>query len=65
VWNATKIGYTGALTPERQKWNANARNAIIEVISEDVFVRIDNIDLTHDMWFQLIQLQESSSKIRE
>jgi hypothetical protein len=26
VWNATKIGYTGALTPEQQKWNAKARN---------------------------------------
>jgi hypothetical protein len=34
VWNVTKIGYTGALTPEQQKWNAKARNAIIEGISE-------------------------------
>jgi hypothetical protein len=65
VWNATKTGYTGALTPEQQKWNANARNAIIEGISEDVFVRIDNIDLAHDMWLQLIQLHEGSSKIHE
>jgi hypothetical protein len=49
VWNATKTGYTGALTPEQQKWNAKARNAIIEGISDDVFDRIDNIDLAHDM----------------
>jgi hypothetical protein len=49
VWNATKTGYTGALTPEQQKWNGKARNAIIECISDDVFLRIDNIDLTHDM----------------
>jgi hypothetical protein len=49
VWNATKTGYTGALTPEQQKWNAKARNVIIECISEDVFARIDNIDLSHDM----------------
>jgi hypothetical protein len=54
VWNATKTGYTGALTPKQQKWNAKVRNAIIEGISEDVFARIDNIDLTHDMWLQLI-----------
>jgi hypothetical protein len=54
VWNTTKTGYTGALTPEQQKWNAKARNAIIEGISEDIFARIDNIDLTHDMWHQLI-----------
>jgi hypothetical protein len=39
----------GALPPEQQKWNAKARNAIIECISEDVFARIDNIDLAHDM----------------
>jgi hypothetical protein len=65
VWNATKIGYTGALTPEQQKLNANDRNAIIECISEDVFVRIDNIDLANDMWHQLIQFHECSSKVRE
>jgi hypothetical protein len=54
VWYATKTGYTGALRPEQQKWNAKSRNAIIEGISEDVFARIDNIDLAHDMWNQLI-----------
>jgi hypothetical protein len=65
VWIATKTGYTGALTPEEQKWNAKARNAIIEGISEDIFARIDNIDLAHDLWLQLIQLHESSSKVHE
>jgi hypothetical protein len=65
VWIATKTGYTGDLTPEQQKWNAKARNAIIEGISEDIFARIDNIDLAHDLWLQLIQLHESSSKVHE
>jgi hypothetical protein len=65
VWNATKTGYTGALTLEQQKWNVKARNAIIEDISEDVFARIDNIDLAHDMCFQLIQLHDGSSKVHE
>jgi hypothetical protein len=65
VWNAIKTGYTGSLTLEQQKWNAKARNAIIEDISEDVFARIDNIDLAHDMWLQLIQLHDGSSKLRE
>jgi hypothetical protein len=49
VWYATKTGYTEALTSKQQKWNVKARNAIIEGISEDVFARIDNIDLAHDM----------------
>jgi hypothetical protein len=38
---------------------------MIEGISEDVFTRIDNIYLAHDMWHQLIQLHEGSSKVRE
>jgi hypothetical protein len=65
VWNATKTSYTEALTPKQQKWNAKARNAIIEGINEDVFTMIDNIDLSHDMCLQLIQLHEGSSKVRE
>jgi hypothetical protein len=65
VWIVTKTDYTGALTPEQQKWNAKARNTIIEDISEDIFARIDNIDLTHDMWLQLIQLHEGSFKVHE
>jgi hypothetical protein len=65
VWIATKTGYTGALTPEQQKWNAKARNAIIEGISENIFARIDSINLAHDMWLQLIQLHEGSSKVCE
>jgi hypothetical protein len=65
AWNATKTGYTETLTPEQQKWNAKARNTIIEGISEDVFARIDNIDLAHDMWLQLIRLHDGSSKVRE
>jgi hypothetical protein len=54
IWNATNTSYIGALTPEQQKWNAKAKNVIIEGISEDVFARIDNIDIAHDMWLQLI-----------
>jgi hypothetical protein len=65
VWNATKTGYTGAITPEQQKWNDKTRNAIIEDISDDVFARIDNIILPYDMWHQLIQFHKGSSKVRE
>jgi hypothetical protein len=60
-----QTGYTGALTPEQQKWNVKVRNAITDDISEDIFARIDNIDLAHDMWLQLIQLHEGSSKVRK
>ena len=40
VWLATKTGFTGTPTTEQLKWNAKARNAIFEAISEEVFDRV-------------------------
>ena len=45
VWLATKTGFTGNPTPEQLKWNAKARNAIFEAISEEVFARVNGMDL--------------------
>jgi hypothetical protein len=44
---------------------SSGRSLKIKDISEDIFARIDNIDLAHDMWLQLIQLHEGYSKVRE
>ena len=40
AWLATKTGFTGTPTLEQLKWNAKARNAIFEAISEEVFARV-------------------------
>ena len=65
VWHATKVGFTGELTSDNVKWNAKARNALIEAISDDVFARVDGIDTAHGIWKQLIEMHEGSSKLRE
>ena len=65
VWLATKTGFTGNLTPEQLKWNAKARNAIFEAISEVVFARVNSMDLASDIWKELIKIHEGSTKVRE
>ena len=65
VWLATKTGFTGTPTSEQLKWNAKARNAIFEAISEEVFARINDMDLASDIWKELIEIHEGSTKVRE
>ena len=45
VWLATKTGFTENPTPEQLKWNTKARNVIFEAISEEVFARVNVMDL--------------------
>jgi hypothetical protein len=65
VWLAIENGFTGDLTTHQVKWNAKARNAIFEVISEEVFARVNGINLACDIWKELIELHEGSSKVCE
>ena len=65
VWMATKTGFTDDLTPEQHRWNAKARNVIFEAISEEVFARVNGMDLASDIWKELIEIHEGSTKVRE
>ena len=65
VWLATKTGFTGTPSTEQLKWNAKARNAIFEAISEEVFARVNGMDLASDIWKELIEIHEGSTKICE
>jgi len=65
VWMATKTGFTGTPTSEQLKWNAKARNAIFEAISEEVFARVNGMDLASEIWKELIEIHEGSTKVRE
>jgi len=65
VWMATKTGFTGTPTTEQLKWNAKTRNAIFEAISEEVFARVNVIDLACDIWKELIEIHEGSTKVHE
>ena len=65
VWLATKTGFTGTPTSEQLKWNAKARNVIFEAISEEVFARVNDMDLISDISKELIEIHEVSTKVRE
>ena len=65
VWLATKTGFTRTPTSEQLKWNGKARNAIFEAISEEVFARVNSMDLASDIWKELIEIHEGSTKVRE
>ena len=65
VWLATNTGFTGTPTSEQLKWNAKARNAIFEAISEEVFAIVNGMDLANDIWKELIEIHEGSTKVRE
>src|SRR4029078_11324434 len=65
VWLATKTGLTGTPTSEQLKWNAKARNSIFEAISEEVFARVNVMDLACDIWKELIEIHEGSTKVHE
>ena len=42
-----------------------ARNAIFEAISEEVFARVNGMDLASDIWKELIEIHEGSTKVHE
>ena len=65
VWLATKTGFTRTPTTEQLKWNAKARNAIFEDISEEVFARVNGMDLASEIWKELIEIHEGSTTVRE
>jgi hypothetical protein len=49
VWLAIENGFIGDLTTDQVKWNA-----IFEAISEEVFARVNGINLACDIWKELI-----------
>ena len=65
VWLATKTGFTGTPTSKQLRWNVKTRNAIFEAISEKVFIRVNGMDLASDIWKELIEIHEGSTKVRE
>ena len=39
-WQATSVGFEQPFTEQEVRWNAKAKNAIFEGISEEVFSRV-------------------------
>ena len=64
-WQAASVGFDLPLDGDEAKWNARAKNAIFEGISEEVFSRIRSKEYASDIWAALCEIHEGSKKIRE
>lgn len=64
-WQATSVGFEQPFTEQEVRWNAKAKNAIFEGISEEVFSRVRSKEFAHDIWVALCEIHEGSRRIRE
>jgi hypothetical protein len=60
-----KLATPGLSLPSNKSGMLRLEMQLLKALVRIFFARIDNIDLAHDMWLQLIQLHEGSSKVRE
>lgn len=65
VWDATEHGFVGPHTNDQIKWNARARNAIFESISQEVFARVSSKLNACDIWAELVEIHEGTASVRE
>ncbi|WVZ98807.1 hypothetical protein U9M48_044188 [Paspalum notatum var. saurae] len=65
VWEATEHGFVAPHTNDQIKWNARARNAIFESISQEVFARVSSKLNACDIWAELVEIHEGTTKVRE
>ena len=79
-WKARMAGYLEALNPlawevtdkamsvmdeDQTKWNARAKNAMFDAISQDIFARVHSKKTAHEVWKELENIHVGSKKLRE
>ena len=79
-WKDRMEGYLKALNPlawevtdkamdvmdeDQTKWNARAKNAMFDAISQDIFARVHSKKTTHEVWKELETIHVGSKKLRE
>ena len=65
AWEVTENAVVGEWSEDQLKWNARAKNTLFDAISEEIFARVNGIDLACDIWKELIEIHEGSTKVRE
>ena len=67
VWKVTKDGYASsvAITDVERKANSCARSKLFEAIFEEVFDRVQGLDMAHEIWTKLVNIYEGSVNICE
>ena len=65
AWEVTDKAIAGVMDEDLAKWNARAKNALFDAISDEIFARVHNNKTTHDVWEELETIHVGSKKLRE
>lgn len=65
VCEAAELGFPGPYTNDQVKWNARARNAIFESISQEVFSRVSSKERSNEIWTTLVEIHEGTASVCE
>jgi hypothetical protein len=65
AWEVTANALHRAPNDSQIKWNAQAKNALFEAISEEIFARVHSKATAHDIWDELEKIHVGSKRLRE
>ena len=61
----TDKAIAGNMDSDQTKWNARAKNALFDAISEEIFAHVHSKKITHEIWEELETIHIGSKKLRE
>ncbi|XP_039787003.1 keratin, type II cytoskeletal 4-like [Panicum virgatum] len=59
IWSAQGV------PEDHTKWNARAKNALFDALSEEIFARVHSKKTAHEVWGELETIHVGSKKLRE
>ncbi|XP_039797549.1 uncharacterized protein LOC120662475 [Panicum virgatum] len=64
AWEVTDKSI-GVMDEDHTKWNARAKNALFDALSEEIFAHVHSKKTTHEVWEELETIHVGSKKLRE
>ena len=64
TWKVTDKAI-GVMDEDHTKWNARAKNALFDALSEEIFARVHSKKTAHEVWKELENIYVESKKLRE
>ena len=65
AWEVTDKAVPSVMDEDHTKWNARAKNALFDAISEEIFARVHSKNTAHEVWEELETIHVGSKKLRE
>ena len=65
AWEVTDKAVPSVMDEDHTKWNARAKNALFDAISEEIFARVHSKKNTHEVWEEFETIHVGSKKLCE